>query len=87
MSLTVDLTIGDCPVTVWFEWTGKDEDGGPNWETMSVEAFLPGVLYNDREYRWVRINDLLSDEQWVKIEHAIHDNWKDLERQAFANDY
>lgn len=86
MTLTVDLNIENCPVTVEFEWTGRDEDAGPNWETMQVLAFLPNVGSSGGFY-WVRINDLLSDEQWVKIEHAIYDNWKDLERQFYEQEY
>lgn len=86
MTFTIDLNIEDCPVTVEFEWTGQDEDAGPNWETMQVLAFLSNVGASGGSY-WVRINDLLSDEQWVKIEHAIHDNWKDLERQFYEQEY
>ena len=86
MTLTVDLNIENCPVTVEFEWTGRDEDAGPNWETMQVLAFLPNVGASGGFY-WVRINDLLSDEQWVKIEHAIYDNWKDIQEQAWNNDF
>lgn len=85
MTFTVNLNIEDCPVTVEFEWTGQDEDGGPNWETMQVLAFLPNVGASGGSY-WVRINDLLSDEQWVKIEHAIQDNWKDIQRQALKQE-
>lgn len=84
--LTIDLNIENCPVTVEFEWVGRDEDGGPNWETMEVLAFLPNAGPSGGHY-WIRINDLLSDAQWAKIEHAIHDNWKDLQQQAWDNDF
>ena len=84
MTLTVNVNIENCPVTVEFEWTGRDEDSGPNWETMEVLALLSGPL---EAKHWVLVNDLLSDAQWTKIEHAIYDNWKDLERQAYDNEY
>ena len=86
MTFTVNLNIEDCPVTVDFEWTGRDEDAGPNWETMLVLAFLPNVGASGGSY-WVRINDLLSDDDWVHIETEIYAQWKELERQARDNDF
>ena len=84
--LTVDLNIENCPVTVEFEWVGRDEDGGPNWETMEVLAYLPNVGSSGGSY-WIRINDLLSEDDWVKIETEIYSQWKELERQANEQDY
>lgn len=84
MTLKVNLNIEDCPVSVEFEWTGRDEDSGPNWDTMEVIALLKGSFESKH---WVQVNDLLSDAQWAKIEHAIHDNWRDLQRQAYEQDY
>ena len=51
---------------------------------MEVLALLPGPF---EAKHWVLVNDLLSDAQWAKIEHAIYENWKDLERQAYDNEY
>ncbi len=90
MTLTVDLNIENCPVTVEFEWTGRDEDSGPNWETLEVHALLPVIPQPDKESpkrHWVIVNELISDDDWVYIEMEIYARWKELERQARSNDY
>lgn len=80
----VRLCIENAVVEVHFDWSGKDEDGGPKWDTMKVYSCLPTAL-NSIEV--VDVGDLLSDDAWKKIETAIYENWKDIERQANEQDY
>lgn len=71
-------------IDVHFNWTGQDEDSGPDWETMKVYSCLPTALDS---IALVEVSDLLSDAAWKKIETAIYENWKDIERQAYEQDY
>lgn len=80
MSFHIYTNINNQAVTVVFNWTGKDEDGGPDWDTMEVRALLP--IAPDKVRLWVIVNDLLSDDDWVEIEMEIYAQWKELERQA-----
>lgn len=85
MSFNINMNINNQAVSVVFEWTGKDEDGGPNWDTMEVHALLPTIP--SKGHHWVLVNDLLSDDDWKKIELEIYSSWKELERQAMDQEY
>ena len=84
MSFDIVMNINNQQVTVLFDWAGKDEDGGPDWDTMKVVALLPSTI--DTKH-WIVVNDLLSDDDWKNIESEIYLNWKELERQANEQDY
>ena len=84
MSFDIHMNINNQQVSVIFDWSGKDEDGGPDWDTMKVLALLPGAV---SEKHWVVVNELLSEDAWRKIEIEIYSNWKELERQAYQQDY
>ena len=86
MSFDIHMNINNQQVSVLFDWAGKDEDGGPNWDTMQVVALLPSFTMPSNKH-WTVINDLLSDNDWTEIEMEIYANWKELERQAHAEDY
>ena len=85
MSFNINMNINNQAVSVVFDWSGKDEDGGPDWDTMEVHALLPTVP--SKGNHWVIVNDLLCDDDWVAIETEIYTQWKELERQARDNDF
>lgn len=86
MDFCVNMNINNQSVSVLFDWTGRDEDGGPDWETMEIHALLPTPAPSKAMY-WVLVNDLLSDEDWKNVEVEIYSQWKELERQAHDNEY
>lgn len=63
-------------VIVEFDWFGE----APSWDTIEVWALLPTQV--PEEKRFVKINDLLSDNDWVKIEKAIYEREDDIRQQA-----
>ena len=86
MSFDIHMSINNQQVSVIFDWSGKDEDGGPDWDTMKVIALLPTPTDPFNKY-WAVVNDLLSYDDWKNIELEIYANWKELERQAYEQDY
>ena len=90
MSLCLNLKLNNHDVSVIFDWSGRDEDSGPNWETLEVHALLPVIPQPAKESpkrHWVIVNELISDDDWVYIEMEIYAQRKELERQARSNDY
>ena len=82
----INMSVNNCSVSVSFDWTGQDEDSGPCWDTMEVVALLSSPVSPEAKH-WVIVNDLLSDDDWVAIEMEIYAQWKELERQAYEQDY
>lgn len=82
----LNMSVNNCSVSVLFDWIGQDEDGGPDWETMKVQALLSSVVTPESKH-WVDVYDLLSDDDLSNIESEIYSQWKELERQAHAQDY
>jgi hypothetical protein len=80
--LSLNMNINDCAVTVEFYWYGED----PDWETMIVNALLPSTVAPEAMY-WVKVNDLLSDNDWNAIEAEIFWNKDKLQIQAHEQDY
>ena len=80
--LSLNMNIENTAVTVLFDWYGEE----PDWEGMEVIALLPTPDPSLAKY-WVTINDVLSDEQWRHIEMEIYAQWKELERQAYEQEY
>jgi len=80
--LSLNMTINDCPVTILFNWYGKE----PDWASMEVIALLPVPEPNKAKY-WVTINDVLSDADWQNIRTEIFWNQDDLMRQKEENEY
>lgn len=75
--LSISTSLNDqADVIVEFDWFGEE----PSWDTMEVWALLPTQL--PEEKRLVKINDLLSDNDWVKIERDIYEREDDIRRQA-----
>lgn len=85
MTFCINTNVNNQSVSIIFDWQGRDEDGGPNWDTLEVHALLPTVP--DKGRHWVLVNDLLSDDDWVYIETEIYAQWKELERQAHEQEY
>lgn len=85
MTFCINTNVNNQSVSIIFDWQGRDEDGGPNWETLEVHALLPTVP--DKGRHLVLVNDLLSDDDWVYIETEIYAQWKELERQAYEQEY
>ena len=85
MTFCINTHVNNQSVSIIFDWQGRDEDGGPNWDTLEVHALLPTVP--DKGRHWVLVNDLLSDDDWVYIETEIYAQWKELERQAHEQEY
>ena len=86
MTFCINTNVNNQSVSIIFDWQGRDEDGGPNWETLEVHALLKTPKPSEASY-WVIVNDLLSDDDWVGIEMEIYAQWKELERQARDNDF
>lgn len=80
--LTLDMHLGDADVSLEFTWY-TDE---PDWDSMSVYALLPWAD-NVKESCWVKVNDILSDDQWNTIERIIYENEDELRRQAIEQEY
>lgn len=78
----LDIVINDCTASVEFDMGSE----GPCWDTMKVIALLTDYLIPEAK-RWVIVNDLLSDDDWLKIEHEINCNEDELMRQKDSYDY
>jgi hypothetical protein len=77
--LHIKTSVQNQSVDVYFEFTGRGEDCGINWDTIIVEALLPQRF--EEQPVTVVVNDLLSDEDNAKIKAAIYANWQKLEDQ------
>ena len=86
MTFCINTSVNNQRVSIIFDWYGRDEDGGPDWETLEVHALLKTPKPSEASY-WVIVNDLLSEDDWVYIETEIYAQWKELERQARDNDF
>lgn len=73
-SLVHNMTLNDCAITIEFDWYGDDE---PHWDTMVVSALLPSVDTPEAKY-CVKINDVLSDGDWVKITQDLYWNEREI---------
>lgn len=80
--LTLDMHLGDADAQVVFNWY-TDE---PDWDSMSVYALLP-LAATPEGMKWVKVNDILSDDQWNTIERTIYENEDELRRQAIEQEY
>lgn len=74
--LCLGTYLNDCPVTLEFYWYGDE----PDWDSMDVIALLPGICAPEAKH-YVKINSLLSDAQWDKLESEIYLNEDNLKRQ------
>ena len=81
-TLSLDMNLRECPVTIQFHWYGEE----PDWDTMVVSALLPSIVAPEAMY-WVEINDLLSEQDWYEIETEIYLNQKKLKQQAQDQEY
>ena len=86
--LTLDMHLGDADVSLEFNWY-TDE---PDWDSMSVYALLPlaaslQASETPEGMKWVKVNDILSDDQWNTIERNIYENEDELRRQAIEQEY
>lgn len=81
-SLSLNMVVNNAPVTVEFDWYGDE----PCWETMSVVALLPAMVQPEAKH-WVKINDVLSDDDWVSIETQIYERQDELYKQAMEHDF
>ena len=79
--LTLDMHLGDADVSLEFYWY-TDE---PDWDSMGVYALLPKATPEGKV--WVKVNDILSDDQWNTIERTIYENEDELRRQAIEQEY
>lgn len=73
-SLVHNMTLNDCAITIEFDWYGDDE---PHWDTMVVSAALPDALIPEM-FSVVKVNDLLSDGDWVKITQELYWNEREI---------
>lgn len=80
--MSLDMNINNQAVTVCFDWYGEE----PDWENMEVLSILPCAVFPKMFYT-VIINDLLSDDDWKKIEHEIYWNEDKLKQQAMDQEY
>lgn len=80
--LSLDTFLNDCDVTVEFYWYGEE----PDWESMDVFALLPSAVAPETKHL-VKVNAVLSDDDWIKIEHVIYENEDKLKRQAEKYEY
>lgn len=76
------MNLNDSIVTVEFDWYGEE----PDWDGMSVHALLPSANTPEAKH-WVKINDLISDDDWVKIETEIYFRENELKRQIKDYEY
>ena len=82
IKLYLDMILNNCDITVEFYWHGDE----PDWEGMTVCATLPSTVVPEAKH-FVKVNDLLSDSDWIKIEHKIYENEDKLKRQAEKYDF
>lgn len=78
----LNLVVNNAPVTVEFDWYGEE----PCWDTMTVCALLPAMVQPEAKH-WVRINDVLSDDDWHRIETQIYERQDELYKQAMEQEY
>lgn len=76
------MILNDSTVTVEFNWYGEE----PDWDGMSVHALLPSVGTPEAKH-WVKVNDLLSDDDWNVIETEIYFRESELKKQLKEYDY
>lgn len=78
----LNLVVNNVSVSVEFDWYGDE----PCWDTTNVIALLPGVVSPEGKH-WVKINDVLSDDDWHRIEAQIYERQDELYKQAVENEY
>lgn len=83
--LSISMSLNEGEVVVEFNWYGASEDSEPDWETMEVWALLP--IQTPEEKRWVKINDLIHEEDWIKIEREIYEREDEIRLQAINDQY
>lgn len=81
-TLSLNMNMNNQAVTVLFNWYGEE----PDWEGMKVIAWLPSAFDLNVKFH-VDIADVISDDDWKKIEHEIYWNEDKLKRQAMAQEY
>lgn len=83
--LQLDMALGDADVSLEFNWY-TDE---PDWDSMSVYALLPKATPDGMNMNmvWVKVNDILSDDQWHTIERTIYEHEDDLRSQALEQEF
>jgi hypothetical protein len=90
-SLSLSMPLNEGEVVVEFDWYGASDDSEPDWETMEVWALLttqvPAAVAGPHEKRWVKINDLIHEQDWLKIEKEIYQREDELRQQAYENLY
>jgi hypothetical protein len=84
-SLSLSMPFNEGEVVVEFDWYGASEDSEPDWETMEVWALLTTQV--PAEKRWVKINDLIHEQDWLKIEKEIYQREDELRQQAYENQF
>ena len=80
--ISLVMNLNDSIVTVEFDWYGEE----PDWDDMSVNALLPSVNTPEGKH-WVKVNDLISNDDWVKIETEIYLRERELKRQVEDYEY
>ncbi len=81
-TLVWNMSIRNCAVTLEFNWYGEE----PDWEGMTVMGLLPSAVAPEAKH-WVKINDLLTDDDWSDITAEIYWNENEFKRQALEQEY
>lgn len=76
-TLVHNMNLNDCAITIEFNWYGEDE---PDWDNMVIHALLPSVETQGAKY-CVKVNDLISEGDWIKIEQELYWNEKKIRSQ------
>jgi hypothetical protein len=76
------MCLNNAAVTLQFYWFGEE----PEWDDMEVVAFMP-TAGNPNVKIYVDVADVLSDDDWKKIEHEIYWNEDKLKQQAMDQEY
>ena len=79
--MVLNTTLNNADVSIEFDWYGEE----PDWESMEVYALLPAAVKPGKFI--VKVNDVLSDHDWIKIEEQIYLNEDKLKREALKNEY
>lgn len=84
-SLSLSMSLNEGEVVVEFNWYGASDDSEPDWETMEVWALLNTQIPSEK--RWVKINDLINEQDWLKIEREIYEREDEIRLQAINDQY
>lgn len=79
--MVLNTTLNNADVSIEFDWYGEE----PDWESMEVYALLPAAIKPGKFL--VKVTDVLSDHDWIKIEEKIYLNEDKLIREALKNEY